>query len=377
MTSTNVVKTIEDETDKRHAAIADALMVAGGVASAEVRASINQNPYRGAALLDIARASLNRAGVSLGGLDSMEIAVLAFGGQSNNDFPILLENAMHKTLQQAYATASDTWRRFCAVGSVSSFRDHPRYRLAAVQNLAPINQLGEFPNATLLDAERARVRIGTKGMIVGVSRHTIVDNDIASFMGILSQLGRAAARTIEDDVYALLRMNGGLGPVLDDGYTLFHVNHKNIGVAAAITNDSVDADRILMTQQKEPGNGDTLAIGPSILLVPAWQRAKALEVNGAEFNEPDFKNPGDRRPNSIRGLYKDIIDTPRLVGTRRYSFADPAEVPTLEVDFLNGNQQPVLKQEEAFAVDGIHFRVHHDFGVSAVDYRGAVTNPGL
>lgn len=377
MTSNTVVKTLKDETDKRRAAIADALMVHAGVASAEVRASIAQNPYRGDSLLDLARASLKRAGVNFSGLDNMEIAVLAFAGQSNNDFPILLENAMHKALQQAYATAADTWRRFCAVGSVSSFRDHPRYRLAAVQNLSPINQLGEFPNAPLLDAERARVRIGTKGMIVGVSRQAIVDNDIASFMGILTQLGRSAARTIEDDVYALLRMNSGLGPVMDDGYTLFHANHKNIGVAAAITHDSVDADRILMTQQKEPGAGDALAIGPSILLVPAWQRAKALEVNGAEFNEPDFKNPGDRRPNSIRGLYKDIIDTPRLVGTRRYSFADPAEVPTLEVDFLNGNQQPTLAQEEKLATDGIHFRVRHDFGVSAVDFRGAVTNPGL
>ncbi len=377
MTYNHVVKTVKDETDKRHAAIADALMVAGGVASAEVRASINQNPYRGVSLLDLARASLKRAGVDFSGWDNMETAAAAFGGQSNSDFQTLLENAMHKTLHQAYAVAADTWRRFCTVGNVSDFRDHPRYRLAAVNNLEPVNQLGEFKNAPLLDAERARVRIGTKGMIVGVSRQAIVDNNIASFMGILAQLGRSAARTIEDDVFSLIRLNGGLGPVMDDGFTLFHANHKNIGVAAAISHDSVDADRILMAQQKEPGDGDTLAIVPSILLVPSWQRARALEVNGAEFNDPDFKNPGDRLPSSIRGLYKDIIDTPRLVGTRRYSFSDPADVPTLEVDFLNGNEQPVLEQEEGFATDGIRFRVRHDFGVSAVDFRGAVTNPGL
>lgn len=375
MPTENQIQTIEDEADKRRNAVAAALMVRAGVASTEVRASIAGNPFRGYSLMDLARASLDLAGYDYRGKDRMEIVGAAFT-QSAGDFPILMENAMHKTLQAAYTIAADTWRRFCAVGAVSDFRDHPRYRLAALQNLQPLNELGEFRNGNIPDGERARVRIGTKGLIINLSRQAIINDDLGSFVGLSAQLGRSAARTIETDVYTVLLMNGGLGPVMDDGYTLFHANHGNIGTAAALSQDSVDADRVLMTKQTEVGGGDYLALQPSILLVSSWLRAKAIEVNGAEFNELDTKNPGDHRPNSVRGLYRDIVDSPRLAGTRRYSFADPVEAPVLEVDFLDGNEQPVLERETGFSVDGTRFKVRHDFGVSAVDYRGVVSNAG-
>lgn len=371
------IRTVEDETDKRKDAAAWALMVRAGVLPdaqrTEAQAKMNGNPFRGQRLEDMARASLDRAGYDYRGKDRMDVVGAAFT-QTTSDFPILLENAMYKTLQMAYATAADTWRRFCAVGSVSDFRDHPRYRLAAIQNLKALNELGEFENASIPDGERARVRIGTKGLIINLSRQAIINDDLGSFVGLSSQLGRASARTIESDVYALLALNSGLGPVMDDGLTLFHATHGNIGTGAALSQDSVDADRVLMAQQKEPGGQDFLALQPAVLLVPAGLRAKAIEVNGAEFNE--LTNKGDRRPNSVRGLYRDIVDSPRISGTRRYSFAGASEAPVIEVDFLDGNEEPYLENEVGFSVDGTRFKVRHDFGVSVVDFRGATTNAG-
>ncbi|NTV09560.1 MAG: Clp protease ClpP, partial [Zoogloea sp.] len=96
------VETVEDETDKRHAGIIQALMVRAGVADAETRKAVaSGNPWRGDTLLDIAKASLDHAGVKYRGKDKMEIVAAAFT-QGTSDFPILLENAMHKTLQAAY-----------------------------------------------------------------------------------------------------------------------------------------------------------------------------------------------------------------------------------------------------------------------------------
>ena len=65
-----------------------------------------------------------------------------------------------------------------------------------------------------------------------------------------------------------------------------------------------------------------------------------------------------------------------MTGTRRYLFADPSEAPVLEVAFLDGAQEPVLERQEGFDVDGSRFKVRLDYGVAAVDYRGAVTNAG-
>ena len=68
--------------------------------------------------------------------------------------------------------------------------------------------------------------------------------------------------------------------------------------------------------------------------------------------------------------------SPRLSGTRRYLFAEPAVAPVIEVAFLDGNQEPYIEQEMGFTVDGTRYKVRLDFGVAAIDYRGAVTNAG-
>jgi hypothetical protein len=66
-----------------------------------------------------------------------------------------------------------------------------------------------------------------------------------------------------------------------------------------------------------------------------------------------------------------------LSGTRRYLFADPSIAPVFEVAFLEGQTAPVLESRDGWRVDGTEMRVRLDYGVAAVDYRGAVTNAGV
>lgn len=73
------VEKTEDEADKRIAAASDAMLVRAGVAvDANVRASLASNPFRGAKLLDLARASLERAGTKTQGMAQMEVVAAAF-----------------------------------------------------------------------------------------------------------------------------------------------------------------------------------------------------------------------------------------------------------------------------------------------------------
>ena len=57
-------------------------------------------------------------------------------------------------------------------------------------------------------------------------------------------------------------------------------------------------------------------------------------------------------------------------------FADATEAPVIEVAFLDGAQEPYLERQEGFDVDGSRFKVRLDYGVAAIDFRGAVTNAG-
>jgi ATP-dependent protease ClpP protease subunit len=368
------VETVADEGDKRKAAMTDALLVRAGVAvDASVRASMSSNPFRGHKLLDLARASLQRAGIRTDGMSQLEVVAAAFT-QGTSDFPVLLENTMHKALQSAYATAALTWNRFCATGSVSDFRAHNRYRLGSFGTLDAKNELGEFTNKTIPDGEKASITAGTKGNIINLSREAIINDDLGAFVGLAAMLGRAAGRTVEADVYALLALNSGLGPVMPDGDTLFHANHGNLTTSAAISMAALDLDRVAMASQMDVSGNDYLDLRPAVLLVPLALGGTARSINEAQY-DPDTANKL-QKPNIVNGLFRDIVDTPRMTGTRRYLFADASEAPVLEVAFLDGAQEPYLELQNGFDVDGSRWKVRLDYGVAAVDFRGAVANAG-
>lgn len=370
-----VIVTVEDETDKRRAATTQALLARAAVRDrgGEFIRVDASNPFRGAKLIDLARAAAERAGVKVDGMNQMEVVAAAFT-QSGSDFPILLENTMHKALQSAYAVAALTWKRFCNIGSVSDFRASNRYRVGSLSNLDAVTELGEFKNKTIPDGEKSSITAGTKGNIINLSRQAIINDDLGAFVGLSASLGRAAARTIESDVHALLARNGGLGPIMSDTYTLFHANHNNITTQAAITMAALDLDRVALASQKDVGGNDYLDLMPAVLLVGLGLGGTARGIVGAEY-DPDTTGKL-QKPNIVRNLVRDVVDTPRITGSRRYLFADPAEAPVLEVAFLDGAQDPYLELQDGFDVDGSRWKVRLDFGVAAIDYRGAVTNAG-
>lgn len=369
------VETVEDERDKARGAMVTAIMARAAARDDKgvpVRAG-SDNPFRGHRLLDMARACLVRAGVRTDGMSAMELVAAAFT-HSTSDFPVLLENAMHKTLQQAYALQPDTWSRFCKTGSVSDFRAHPRYRVGSLGNLQSVNELGEFKHTSIPDGEKASVTADTKGLIIAVSRQMIVNDDLGAFVGLAATLGRSAKRTVEADVYTLLALNSGMGPTMSDTKTLFHADHGNIGDDGAMAVAVIESMRVKMASQMDVGANDYLDLRPAVLLCPMGSGGNARVINGAEY-DPDTANKL-QRPNMVRGLFSDIVDTPRLSGTRFYAFADPNEAPVIEVAFLDGAQEPFLEQQDGFTVDGSRFKVRLDYGVAAIDYRGAVTAKG-
>jgi hypothetical protein len=76
-------------------------------------------------------------------------------------------------------------------------------------------------------------------------------------------------------------------------------------------------------------------------------------------------------------MFREVVGTGRLSGTRRYLFADFNLARVLAVAFLNGHEAPEIFTEEGWRVDGTELKVRLDFGVAALDYRGAVTNAGV
>lgn len=358
----------------------------GNVAASVAKHSgekIEPGEFRGLSLLDLAREALERQGVKVRGLDKMSLVGRAFTHrsvtQSTSDFSVLLENTMHKILLASYATTADTWSRFCARGQVSDFRAHNRYRLGSFGRLDSVAENGEFKNKSIPDAVKELISAGTKGNIINLSRQAVINDDMGAFNRLAVMYGRAARLSVEMDVYDLLALNSGLGPNLQDGNPVFHnrgtgSKRNNISTSAAISVAGIDADRVVMASMRDHTENEILDLRPAVLLVPISLGGEARVINDAQY-DPDTANKL-QRPNKVRGLFRDVVDTARLTGNRRYLFADPNVAPVIEVAFLDGNETPFLESQDGWRVDGTEWKVRLDYGVAGVGYEGAVTNAG-
>jgi hypothetical protein len=343
--------------------------------------SLDPGEFRGLSLLDLCRASLERRGIRAAGLSKHDLVARALegrggvlGAQTTSDFTVALENVLHKTLLAAYSITPDTWSMFCATGSVSDFRAHNRYRTGFLGRMEKVLESGEFKNKSIPDAVKESITAEPKGFMLTLSRQAIVNDDMVVFSRVATMAGRASKLSIELDVYDLLKLNAGLGPTMGDGNTLFHASHANIGTGAALSADSIDADRVVLASQTDPSGNEVLDLRPAVLVLPIGLGGKARSINLAQY---DWEQSSKfQKPNTVQGLFRDIVDTPRLSGTRRYTFADPSLMPVIEVAFLDGQMEPFLEMKDGWRVDGVEWKVRHDYGVAAIEWRGAVTNAG-
>ena len=380
------IETLADERDKQIEGISHSILQRTGKgAEIEKGLKIKLEPgeFRGMSLVEMARFFAERAGVNTKGMDKMTLVGRAFtvrsGMQGTSDFALALENTLHKSLLAAWTITPDTWSAWCARGQVSDFRAHNRYELGSFGVLDTVNEHGEFKSKQMSDAEKQSISAGTKGNLVSITRHAIINDDMQIFSRLPFMLGRAAKLTIESGVYTKLALNSGAGPALSDGNPIFFNREttsgvNNISTSAAISVANLDLDRVAMARFKDKDKNEYLEIKPEILLVSSELEGTARVLNDSQY-DPDSSSK-IQIPNKIRGLFRLVVGTPRISGNRRYLFADPNVAPVMEVVFLDGNETPYLESKDGWNIDGTELKVRSDFGIGGVGYRGGLTNAG-
>ena len=386
-----------DETAKRLFAATQAVLARAGVSVTDkdpdgkfdqfpkVDAS---NPFRGFSLYDLAEDSVKRTGVNVRGMNRSQVVAMAFRrqisaaayGHTTSDFPNLLENVMHKLLLVAYMGAQTTWQRVARTGDLTDFRAHPRYRFGTFSDIKTVNEAGRYEQGTISDAEKETITASRKGRILVITREMIVNDDLQALSDAARGLGRAANRTIDKDLYALLALDSGNGPLMGDGVRLFNgttTGHKNIAVTAAVpTTASVDAARQQMAKQTDTSGNDFVDIRPAIAWAPLSLGSAFRVLNEAQYDPESNKF---QKPNICRGLFRDVVDSPRLDALSAqiwYVLADPNEEPVFEVGFIGGAREPRVEQEQEFSSDSLQWKVVHEYGVAAIGWRGIIKNAG-
>lgn len=360
------------ENEKMRGAAEQMLLARHNIITGQAAEQARQgNPFLRTTLTGMAEAFLIRAGVNTRTMGREEIARRVLAAQSTSDFPVLLENVLHKVLIGGYNASPFTWTRFCATGTLMDYRPHGRYHLSSFSDLKGVNERGELENGVLGDAAKETIVGSRKGRILEITPEAIINDDLGGLVRVAAALGQAAGRTIEKDVFALF---AGNGPLMSDGLPLFHADHGNIGNAAAPSVAAFDAARVAMASQKDPAGNDFLDITPALWLGPMSLGGAARVINRSEY-DPDTPNKL-QRPNQVQNLFADVIDSPRLTGTAWYALAAASTEPVFEVAFLDGVQTPTLEQELNFRTSGLAWKAEHRYGVGAIGWRGIHKNPG-
>ena len=359
------VVVVEDARDKMRAGVVAALSARAGVAKDDPR-----NEFRGLSLMEIARAQLESMGVNTRGMRGLEVANVAFT-HSGSDFPALFEDTANKVLLNAYGNFADNWRQIAYVGSVSDFKVNSRLRTGSFNDLAVVPEGGEYEGGTFGE-EKETIQAQTKGRILTVTRQMIVNDDLDALSRAAGMLGRAAARTVQQDVISVLTGN----PTMSDGNALFSSNHENLASSGAVISvASLGAARTAMRLQKEPGGRDYIGLTPSILLTPVALEDSARTIISSQ-SDPAKSN--SRTANPVQNMATALSD-PRLdadSATAWYLLASPNDAPVVEIAFLDGVETPFTEQMTGFEVDGVAWKVRLDYGVGANDFRGGYKNPG-
>ncbi|MBD9395144.1 ClpP-like prohead protease/major capsid protein fusion protein [Acidovorax sp. ACV01] len=355
---------VEDEADKHRGATENALLARAGLVKAE-----GANPFRGYSLAELARASLTRAGFKSDGMDKKTFIGNAFT-HSTSDFPGLLANVANRSLLLGYQEAEETFQLWTRAGTLPDFRPGSRVDLNMFPSLRKVAEGAEYKYITV--GERgAPVMLATYGELFSITRQAIINDDIDAFTRVPRMMGRAAIRTIGDLVYAILTAN----PTMQDGVALFHADHANLLTGAALSTASVDAMRSAMALQKQ--GASVLNMRMKHLLVPVALQGTANVVRDSEF-EVGATTRNNTTPNSVRGTFEVISDA-RLdaaSSTTWYGAGGAQMHDTIEVNYLDGNDQPYLEQRQGWNVDGTEFKVRIDAGVSALDWKALAKNPG-
>lgn len=322
------------------------------------------NAYNGMTLRELARASIADRGVSISGMNAMSIVGLAFT-HSSSDFGSILLDVAHKSVLEGWAVATDNFDKFTTKGSVSDFRKHNRVGLTEFGSLPVVGEGEEYSYGTIGDKQVA-VAIATYGKLFSITRQAIINDDMQMLTRIPFLMGKAARATVAKLVYSLLTTKD---LKWQDSKDLFSAARGNLLKGSGTKMDVATIDKaIQMMNGHLDGDNQPLLIEPEFLLAPTSLATKAKQivgstsVEGAEINS-GIINPINNFAEVIKSQHLQVADA-----VSWYLINSQA----IEVNYLDGADQPYIEQQEGFTVDGVVSKVRIDAGVDVIDPRGIV-----
>ncbi|MCZ7641882.1 MAG: Mu-like prophage major head subunit gpT family protein [Pseudorhodoplanes sp.] len=323
--------------------------------------------YAYATCAEMTRELLILRGHPVTGLSPAAIITRAL--HTTSDFGLIVGDTIGRTLRAAYQAAPVGIRRLGRQTTARDFRTVNKIMLGEAPMLEKLNEHGEIQAGTMAEAKET-YKVETFARKIGVTRQVLVNDDLGAFADLSRRMGQAAAETEAKTLVDLLESNSGNGPTMEDGDTLFHIDHGNKAAAGgAIADATLSAARLAMRSQTGL-SGQRISATPKYLLVPPAQETTAEKwlATIAAAKAADV--------NPFSGSLSLVVEPRLSSATRWYVTADPNEIDGLEYAYLAGGEGPQVESKSGWDVDGVEVRVILDFGAGFIDWRGWYQNAG-
>jgi hypothetical protein len=332
-------------------------------------------PYRGLALIDIAKSYLHAQNIRTASLSRLEIAATALGlstrvgYHTTSDFAVLLENVLNKNLRTAFNEQPQTYSVISRQITAADFKPISMVQFGGAPSLAVVNEHGEYTRGTIGTAKET-FAIKKYGRVFAITREAIVNDDVSAFARVPQAFGRSARQLESDLVWAEITKNANMA----DGQPLFSAAHKNLGNPGMVLSiDSLSRARTAIRLQTDLDNLTRLGLTPKYLIVPPSQETLAQQLVGVVA--PAIAS----NVNPFSGVLQ-VVSEPRLEDNNPktwYLACDPTQVDMILYAYLEGQTGPVIEQRVGFDIDGLEVKCRHEFGAKAVDWRGMFKDPGV
>ena len=291
---------------------------------------------------------------------------------TTSDFPALLSAAANKMLLAAYAPAQPTYRTLFLRRDFRDFKPHRHLRVGDFPNLVALSENGEIQAGTMSESQEL-VFLQPFARRIRVTRQMLVNDDLGAFTDFASMIGRRVADFENATAYALVNSANGDGPTLITG------NAAVFGTAAARANKAgagtlLDLPNLALgraaVMRQRTLDGLPIAVGSQMRLLVGPNQELAARQLTVSVQATQTSNA-----NVYAGFVQPLVE-PLIPANRWYLFSDPFAAPVYVYGYLNGAEGPQVTTGNVQGVDGVEVSVIFDFGVGAIDWRGAWFNPG-
>ena len=357
------IEVTHDHGEKRAAAKLDYLKVRANLASLDDAPGARE--YRGTTLLDMARESLDMAGINSRGMDKSELAVRAL--HSTSDFPLLMASIQRVTLKAAYGEEQQTWRPMAEQRNLPDFREMKEIEVGGQMIPEEIREGGEYKTGTLLE-QQGSWSLTEYGKKLVIGRRLIINDNLGYITRAVQVLARGVSVLEANLMWNLLTSNA---KCMSDGAVLFSSGHKNIGTGV-IGETSISEARQKMRNQTDFTGKNPLYVVPQFILLPT-----TLETAFDKFNTT-ITPAQSSNVNIFSGYLQKIVE-PRLDVSSTAQFYVVGNYPGVDklvYGYLEGEAGPTIESEIKRDPDGITTYLRHDFGCMVSQHQAFYRSTG-